>query len=84
MARLTVKEAATYVPTSTSTLNRLRVSGGGPRFIKIGSRVLYDTADLDKWIEAQKRASTFDDPALRKKRGRPRKRRLLLITPDNG
>jgi hypothetical protein len=28
---LTVAEAATYVSLSASTLNRLRVSGGGPR-----------------------------------------------------
>lgn len=60
MPRLTVKEAAVYVPLAKSTLDKFRVAGGGPRFIKIGKRVLYDTADLDGWMEAQKRNSTAD------------------------
>jgi excisionase family DNA binding protein len=60
MPRLTVKEAAAYVPCGVSTLNKLRVSGGGPRYIKIGNRVLYDQRDLDKWIEDHKRGSTSD------------------------
>jgi excisionase family DNA binding protein len=60
MARLSVKDAANYVPCGVSTLNKLRVKGGGPRFIKLGGRVLYDTRDLDQWIEANKYASTSD------------------------
>jgi excisionase family DNA binding protein len=60
MPRLTVKEAAVYVPAAKSTLDKLRVTGGGPRFIKIGKRVLYDTTDIDDWMEAQKRSSTAD------------------------
>ncbi len=58
MGRLSVTEAAAYVPCGASTLNKLRVTGGGPRFIKIGSRVLYDQTDLDKWIEDHKIDST--------------------------
>ena len=49
--RLSVKEASHYTGLSCSTLARLRcTSGKGPRFAKIGRRVLYDIADLDAWL----------------------------------
>jgi excisionase family DNA binding protein len=70
MARLHVAEAAAYIPLSKSKLNELRIKGGGPRFIKIGKRVLYDTADLDKWIEENKRKSMSDLPTFRSRRHR--------------
>lgn len=63
-SRLTIKEAAEYIGIAKSTLDKMRVAGGGPRFIKIGKRVLYDKADLDAWIEAQKRRSTADVSAV--------------------
>jgi len=40
------------------TLARWRVEGRGPRFVKLGSRVFYDRADLDRWLEANTRSST--------------------------
>jgi predicted DNA-binding transcriptional regulator AlpA len=55
---LKVAEAAEYVCLSASTLNQLRVGGGGPRYAKLAGRVLYDQVDLDAWIEASKREST--------------------------
>jgi excisionase family DNA binding protein len=60
---LTVKEAASYLRLSASTLNRLRVSGGGPKYYKLAGRVLYDIADLDAWIDERKHASTSDKAA---------------------
>jgi predicted DNA-binding transcriptional regulator AlpA len=60
---LPVVEAATYVSLSASTLNRLRVSGGGPRYAKLAGKVLYDVRDLDQWIEDSKRGSTSDNAA---------------------
>jgi excisionase family DNA binding protein len=62
MARLSVKEAAAYVPVAKGTLDKLRILGGGPRFIKIGKKVLYDMTDLDAWIEEHKQANTADKP----------------------
>jgi excisionase family DNA binding protein len=55
---LTVGEAATYLSLSASSLNRWRVSGGGPRYGKFGGKILYDVRDLDQWIEDHKRTST--------------------------
>lgn len=55
---LSTSEAATYCGLSRSTFEKLRVYGGGPRYIKFGRRVVYDVADLDLWISSKRRAST--------------------------
>jgi hypothetical protein len=47
---LTVKEAAGYLRCGVSTLNKLRVSGGGPRYVKMLGRVTYAEADLERHI----------------------------------
>ena len=60
-ARLAVHEAAAYIGISASTLNKLRVFGGGPVFLKLGRRVAYDVADLDRWLDGKRRRSTSDD-----------------------
>lgn len=60
---LTVVGAATYLSLSPSTLNRWRVSGDGPRYVKLGGKILYDVCDLDQWIEDHKRASTSEQAA---------------------
>lgn len=57
---LTRAEAAQRLRLSPKTLERLAVSGGGPRFCKFGSRVAYRLADLDTWAEARVRSSTSD------------------------
>lgn len=59
-ARVTVEGAATYLGLSVSTLNKLRVFGGGPVFLKLGRRVAYDPADLDAWLATKRRRSTSD------------------------
>jgi hypothetical protein len=40
-------QASGYSSIPQPSLNKLRVYGGGPRFIKIGARVVYDRAGLD-------------------------------------
>jgi excisionase family DNA binding protein len=47
---LTVHEAADYLRLSKRTLERLRVSGLGPKFVKCGRAVRYRQADLEEWI----------------------------------
>ncbi|HEY5081632.1 MAG TPA: helix-turn-helix domain-containing protein [Bauldia sp.] len=56
-----VTRAAQYLGVSASYLNRLRTTGGGPTFIKIGSRVTYRPADLDGWQAQHACTSTSDD-----------------------
>ena len=65
MARMNGIQAGEYVGLSSSMLEKLRTAGGGPRFMKVGRRVVYDSADLDQWIESKKQASTADLPELR-------------------
>ena len=58
---LAVEEAAQRIGLSVSTLNKLRVLGGGPIFLKLGRRVAYDVADLNVWLASKRRRSTSDD-----------------------
>ena len=61
---LDTQAAAERVGLARATLAKLRVTGGGPPFIKLGARVLYESADLEAWVAAQgKRRSTSDAPA---------------------
>ena len=58
--RLSTDDAGIYTGLSRQTLAKLRVYGGGPRFIKVGRRVIYDTRDLDTWLDSRKQSSTSD------------------------
>jgi hypothetical protein len=53
-------EAAAHLRVSRSFLAKKRCSGGGPRFCKIGRRVLYDIADLEDFAERGKRRNTSE------------------------
>ena len=55
---LNVSEAAQYLRCGISTLNKLRVSGGGPVFVKAHGRVVYLESDLDKYVAAHRMKST--------------------------
>jgi predicted DNA-binding transcriptional regulator AlpA len=35
-----------------------RHQGGGPRFVKVGSRVRYRACDVEEWLDRQTRVST--------------------------
>lgn len=50
---LNTKEAAIYLGISTHALNNWRSSGGGPRFVHLGTRaVRYRIVDLDNFVSA--------------------------------
>jgi predicted DNA-binding transcriptional regulator AlpA len=57
---INASEAAEYLGISVSTLSKRRVFGGGPKYLKLGRRVVYDPRDLDAWLNAHRRASTSD------------------------
>ena len=47
---------------STSTLAKWRLAGSGPRYSKLGPRlVVYDERDLDEFLDARKRKSTSEE-----------------------
>jgi len=57
-------EAARYLGISASTLNKTRLTGDGPPFVKVTPRaVAYRKSDLDAWLEARLRHSTSDQRA---------------------
>ena len=45
-------------PISQRTLQRWRLEGFGPKFLKPGRLVRYRQSDLDRWVDAQLRTST--------------------------
>jgi len=55
---LTVPETATYLGLAVSTLNKWRVYGGGPQFLKLGRSIRYRIADVEAWLENQLVTST--------------------------
>jgi predicted DNA-binding transcriptional regulator AlpA len=57
---LPAREAADLSGLSKSTLDKMRVFGGGPPYLKIGRRVVYDPADLDQWLVSHRRKSTSE------------------------
>jgi hypothetical protein len=70
VARLTVRETAAYVRLAKGTLDHMRTVGNGPRYSKLGRKIIYDTRDLDAWIDENTRTSTSDDPQMRTRRRR--------------
>jgi hypothetical protein len=62
---LNTRQAAERCCLSPRTLEKRRVTGGGPLFIRLGGAVRYRLEDLDSWIAANRRRSTSDDLPLR-------------------
>ena len=46
--------------TSERTLERLRATGGGPRFVKVGRLIRYRESDLESWLAARTVQSTSE------------------------
>ena len=51
-----------------ATLRTMRVRGGGPTFLKLGSRCLYRIEDLEAWLLEHRVASTAEVKANRARR----------------
>ena len=58
---LSTREAAFYLGLSFRTLEKMRLTGNGPRFRKHGRFVRYHIADLDAWSEGRRNSSTSDE-----------------------
>ena len=58
--RLSTTEAARYLGDQISprSLEKWRLTGGGPVYMRLGKRVVYDIADLDAWLASKRRLST--------------------------
>lgn len=58
---LTIQDAANYLGVHRSFLDRRRVAGGGPRFIRMSARVVrYSAIDLAEWLDLHRRMNTSE------------------------
>ena len=57
---LKTEEAAAKTGLSVSTLEKLRVYGGGPKFCRLGRAVRYRAPDLDAWMAERLVGSTSE------------------------
>ena len=64
---MTTAEACEYLRLQKQTLRKLRCTGNGPPFCRIGSaltgRCLYRRDDLDRWLDARRWTSTTEEQA---------------------
>jgi len=57
---LRTPEASRFVCLSIRTLEKHRIYGTGPRYSKLGGRVVYRVEDLQEWVDAAAKGSTSD------------------------
>lgn len=58
---LTETEASKLIEFSVRTLQKWRMQGRGPKFVKVSARAIrYRREDVDAWIESRLRSSTSD------------------------
>jgi excisionase family DNA binding protein len=57
------RDAAEYLQISTSTLAKLRVYGGGPKFVRWGKVIRYRREDVDAYMAARLVHSTSERPS---------------------
>ncbi len=59
-ALLTEAELARMFRVHPKFFAKLRVTGGGPIFLKIGTAIRYEPAEVEAWKKRQGRSSTSD------------------------
>lgn len=57
---LRTPEAARFLSLSHRTLEKHRCYGTGPRYSKVGGRVVYRVDDLQAWVDRGMKSSTSD------------------------
>ena len=61
---LAPREAAQYIGLAPATMAKIRCcSNDGPRFMRLGRKILYARSDLDTWLAARLATSTSDADA---------------------
>jgi predicted DNA-binding transcriptional regulator AlpA len=74
---LDTQAAARFIGMSASWLEKSRVRGDGPRFRKLGARVVYDREELRAWLETKGRASTAEYELKPKCSASPRQKKPI-------
>ena len=60
---LNANEAAKLLGLAPSTLAKLRLTGNGPLYCKLGRRVVYRLTDLKEWLQSRTVRDTSDADA---------------------
>jgi predicted DNA-binding transcriptional regulator AlpA len=60
---VTQRQAAEMLCLSERTLERFRVSGSGPKFVRMGKSVRYRLSDVEAWIASRVVGSTSERTA---------------------
>lgn len=53
------EKLAVTLGVSSGTLSNWRVKGGGPKFTKLGGRVVYSLEEVEKWLKKNTRRKTI-------------------------
>lgn len=57
-ALMSPEDAAKFLNLAASWLAKLRMTGGGPRYVKLSRRVFYRRCDLKSWVASRVISST--------------------------
>ena len=57
--KMKTNEAAEYIGKSASWLNKTRLTGTGPVYMKVGGGVQYYVSDLDRWLSGTRRTAVY-------------------------
>lgn len=57
---LNANQVAKRLGLSESTLAKMRLSGEGPPYAKLGRRVVYRPSDIDAWVTSNRYSSTAE------------------------
>ena len=63
MTLLSARQAAALLHLSERTLERFRVSGTGPKFVRLGRSIRYRLIDIEAFIASRIVGSTSERPA---------------------
>jgi len=79
---LSADAAAEFLRLATSTLAKLRLSGNGPVYCKLGRRVVYRKEDLEAWLASRVARNTSDADARLPKSLTEKANGRLKANPD--
>ncbi len=57
---MNTRDAASYLGLAASTLEKARLTGTGPPFLKLGRIIRYRCQDLDEWLDKHVVMSTSE------------------------
>jgi len=88
LALLNQRQAAAILRLSERTLERMRVAGNGPAYVKVGRRVLYQQEAIQEFVASRvvrstSEAGSFEIMNLRsgEDQRRPRRSEFQSVTP---